>query len=239
MKQERLDKILCGSGCYSRAEARKLIQSGQVVVNGSVIRQPETRIERTSRITAAGETIVGSEFVYYMLNKPANYVSASRQEGQYAPVTDLFPEFLRKRGIQCVGRLDVDVTGLLLLTDDGNFAHRVMSPRSEIAKRYAVRVDAPLTTEDVKALAMGTVLNSGVEYRPAILTIGDDPRRAVIEVTEGKYHEVKNLMAVRGRKILSMSRISIGGLGLDETLPAGGFRRMSPEEAERVFLKNS
>lgn len=238
MKQERLDKILCGSGHFSRTEARKLIQSGQVVVNGSIVRQPETRIDRASQITAAGETIDSAEFVYYMLNKPANYVSASRQEGQYAPVTELFPEFLRKRGIQCVGRLDVDVTGLLLLTDDGNFAHRVMSPRSEIAKRYAVRVDAPLTGEDAKALAMGTVLNSGVEYRPAILTIGDDPCRAVIEVTEGKYHEVKNLMAVRGRKILSMSRVSIGGLCLDETLPEGGYRRLSPDEAELVFLKN-
>ncbi|MGM9615775.1 MAG: pseudouridine synthase [Oscillospiraceae bacterium] len=237
MKPERLDKILCGTGMFSRAEARKLITSGLVTVDGAVVRRPEEKVSRAAAITAKGEPIDGAEFVYYMLNKPAGYVSASKPEGEYPPVTSLLPEHLRNRGVQCVGRLDVDVTGLLLLTDDGSFVHRVTAPRSEIAKVYAVQVDGPLSGEDVTALAAGTVLQSGVEYRPARLSIqSDDPCRALIEVTEGKYHEVKNLMAVRGRKVVSMSRVSIGGLALDASLGAGQFRALSAEEREQVFF---
>ncbi len=237
MKPERLDKILCGTGLFTRSEARKWITSGLVTVDGAVVRKPEERFSRAAAITAKGEPIDGAEFVYYMLNKPAGYVSASKPEGKYPPVTSLLPEHLQKRGVQCVGRLDADVTGLLLLTDDGAFAHRVTAPRSEIAKVYAVRVDSPLSEEDAAALAAGTELQSGVKYRPAGLRVqSGDPCRALIEVTEGKYHEVKNLMAVRGKKVLSLSRVSIGALALDEALEPGCFRALSAEEAARVFL---
>lgn len=237
MKPERLDKILCGTGMFTRTEARKLIASGLVTVDGAAVRRPEEKVSRAAAIAARGEPVEGAEFVYYMLNKPAGYVSASRPEGKYPPVTSLLPEPLQNRGVQCAGRLDADVTGLLLLTDDGAFAHRVTAPRSEIVKVYAVRVDGPLSEADVTALAAGTVLQSGVEYRPAGLRIqSDDPCRALIEVTEGKYHEVKNLMAARGRKVLSMSRVSIGGLALDAALGSGQFRALSAEERERVFI---
>lgn len=237
MKTERLDKILCGTGLYTRSEARSVIAAGLVTVDGVVVRSPETKVSRAAVLTAKGETIDGAEYAFCMLNKPAGYVSASRPEGRYPAVTSLLPEHLQRRGLQCVGRLDVDVTGLLLLTDDGAFSHRVAAPRAQIAKTYEIRVDAPLTAADAAALAEGTVLQSGVEYRPAKLWIdADDPTTGRITVTEGKFHEVKNLMAVRGRRILRMRRLSIGGLTLDPALAEGEYRLLSSKEAEKCFI---
>ena len=237
MKPERLDKILCGTGLYSRSEARSVIAAGLVTVDGAVVRRPEAKIIRSAAISVKGEPVDGSEYVYYMMNKPAGYVSASKPEGSYPAVTSLLPESLQRRGLQCVGRLDADVTGLLLLTDDGGFSHRVTAPRAAIAKTYEVHVDGPLTEMDAAALAEGTVLTDGTEYRPAVLAIDEmDPTLARITVTEGKYHEVKNLMMVRGRTVLRMRRLSIGALALDPSLAEGAFRRLSEEETAQCFI---
>ena len=236
MKEERLDKILCGTGCFSRSEARSAVRAGLVAVDGAVVRDPAVKADRASVITVRGERLDTAEFVYYMMNKPAGYVSANEREGEYPAVTDLLPDDLRKRGLFCVGRLDADATGLLLLTDDGAYAHRVTAPRSGTPKTYRVRVDGPLTDADVQALAAGVTLRGGTEYRPAELRIDpEDATLALVTVTEGKYHEVKNLMASRERRVRSLERLSIGGLTLDETLYPGKGRRLSPEESERVF----
>ena len=237
MKADRLDRILAGTGLYSRREAKHLIQSGSVTVDGVSVRAPETRVSRSSVITAAGEKLDSAEYVYYMLNKPAGYVSASKPEGDYPPVTELLPAHLRRRGIFCVGRLDVDVTGLLILTDDGEFAHRATSPRSEIVKTYEVLADGPLRAGDAEILAAGVTLESGVHYRPARLELDEgDIRLCRVSVTEGKYHEVKNLMAVLDRRVVTMRRLSVGGLALDPMLAPGGYRRLEEEEVRRVFL---
>ena len=236
MKTERLDKILAGTGLYSRAEARGAIASGLVTVDGAVVRRPETRVSRASEILAGGEPLDGAEFVYYMMNKPAGYVSASKEEGPYPPVTSLLPGFLQRRGLQCAGRLDADVTGLLLLTDDGAFIHRVTSPRSDVAKIYRVRTDGPLREEDERTLAGGVVLTGGTVYRPALLRVDrDDPRTALVTVTEGKFHEVKNLMAFLGRRVTALERLSIGGVELDPALAPGSCRRLTEEEAYRAL----
>ena len=236
MKIERLDKILSGTGLFSRAEARDRIAAGRVTVDGTAVRRPETKVSRASEIRVDGEPADTAEFVYYMLHKPAGYVSASKAEGRLSPVTDLLPESARRRGVQCVGRLDGDVTGLLILTDDGAYIHRVTAPRSEIPKTYEVRVDGPLGPEDRTALAAGTVTEGGTVYRPAELTVDSgDPCLARITVTEGKYHEVKNLMAVRGRHVLALKRVSIGALTLDGSLTPGACRAMTEEEIEAVF----
>ena len=237
MKAERLDKILAGTGVYSRSEARRLIQRGSVLVDGRCVREPDCRVERSSEIVAEGERLDTSEYVYYMMNKPAGYVSAAKGEGSYPPVTELLPAPLRKRGLFCAGRLDADVTGLLLLTDDGGYAHRVMSPRQEIEKTYEVRTDGPLSPADEETLAAGVTLRSGVRYRPARLRIREeDPCLCLVTVTEGKFHEVKNLIAVLGRHVAAMRRISVGGLSLDETLSPGAIRALDRAEAERVFI---
>lgn len=234
---ERLDKILCGTGRFSRAEARDAVRSGLVAVDGAIVRDPGAKADRAAAITVRGERLDTAEFVYYMLHKPAGYVSGAAPEGEYPPVTELLPEDLRRRGLFCVGRLDADATGLLLLTDDGAYAHRVTAPRSDIPKTYRVRVDGPLTEADAEALAAGVTLRGGTEYRPAELRIDpDDASLALVTVTEGKYHEVKNLMASRDRRVRTLERLSIGGLTLDKGLLPGEGRRLSPEEKERVFI---
>lgn len=238
MKMERLDKLLCASGRYSRSQARSAILSGNVTVDGDVIRRPEAKVPRDAAVCAGGETVDTAEFVYYMLNKPAGYISGAKDE-KYPAVTSLLPPELQKRGLFCAGRLDADVTGLLILTDDGAYAHRVTAPRSETPKTYEVRLDGALTKENIEALARGVTLASGVSYRPAALEIDSrDPCLGHVTVTEGKYHEVKNLMAFCGRQVVSMRRLSIGALALDEGLAEGRGRRMTEAEAQTAFHKN-
>ena len=237
MKTERLDKILSGTGRYSRSEARRVILAGSVAVDGKTVRRPEEKIPREMSVTVCGEPVNTAQFVYCMMNKPAGYVSASEDE-RWPAVLELLPEDLRRRGVSCVGRLDIDVTGLLLLSDDGAYAHRVMAPGSAIEKTYEVRLDAPVGDKEIRILASGVTLSSGIAYRPAILEpLAGDPCTAFVTVTEGKYHEVKNLMAVCGRQILHMRRVSIGALKLDESLEKGSFRHLSQEEKDLVFNK--
>ena len=239
MSLERLDKLISGTGQFTRSEARILIKAGLVTVDGATVRSPEAKVSRGSRITAQGREIDASAFVYWMLNKPAGYICASRDE-LYPAVTRLMPEEARKRGVFCVGRLDADVTGLLILTDDGAYAHRVTAPRAEIEKTYEVYLDTPITADDAEALSRGVVWSDGTEYRPAVLVSdGRDKRRGLVTVTEGKFHEVKRLMAFCGHEILSMRRLSIGALRLDETLSEGQSKRLTPEQAALVFHKNS
>ena len=230
MKTDHLDKIVGGGG-HSRAEARELIRRGLVTVDGAVVRDPGARISRTAAVTVGGKALDAAEFVYYMLHKPAGYVSGAAAEGDFPPVTDLLPETLRRRGLSCAGRLDADATGLLLLTDDGPLVHRITSPRSELPKTYRVRVNGPLSAADAEALAAGVTLRSGVRYKPALLRIDPaDSMSALVTVTEGKFHEVKNLMASRDRRVLTLTRISVGGLALDESLRPGEGRLLSREE---------
>lgn len=235
MKQDRLDKILCGTGLYTRSEAKMLIQSGCVTVDGVPVRRPETKVSRDGAIMAKGQQVDGAEYVYYMMNKPAGYISSARDE-KYSAVTNLLPGHLRNRGLFPVGRLDVDVTGLLILTDDGAFAHRVTAPKSEIPKTYEVWVDGKLSPWDVDTLAAGISIGEGIAYKPAKLSIDpENPRHAYVTVTEGKFHEVKNLLVHCGCPVVKMRRLSIGGVQLDETLGLGEFRRMTTEEVQACF----
>lgn len=236
MPMERLDKLLAGSGLYTRSEARGVIAAGRVTVDGVAVTKPEMKVSRAAFVVAEGREVDTAEFVYYMMNKPAGYISATEDE-KYPAVTRLLPPELQKRGLFPAGRLDADVTGLLLLTDDGRYAHRVMSPRSNTPKRYWARLDGTVTEADVIAMAAGTVMPDGTEYRPAELRIdAEDPMCAVVTVTEGKFHEVKNLFAARGRRVLALRRMSIGGLHLDETLPEGACCRLSEQQAQSVFM---
>lgn len=238
MKQERIDKILAGTGLYSRSEARTLVQSGVVTVDGVPVRKPEVKISRDSSVSVRGEGIETAEFVYYMMNKPALYISAAKDE-KYPAVTNLLPRHLQNRGLFPVGRLDVDVTGLLILTDDGAFAHRVTAPKSEIPKTYEVWIDGKLRPQDVDELADGVTLDNGTVYKPAKLVIDPaDPSHAWITVTEGKFHEVKNLLSWCGCPVVKMRRLSIGGVQLDDALREGEFRPMTEAEAMSCFAQN-
>ena len=235
MLLERLDKILAGSGRYTRSQARTVIQAGAVTVDGRCVRRPEEKVSRQAAVIAEGQAVETDEFVYYMMNKPAGYICAT-QDGARPAVTALLPAHLRARGLFPVGRLDQDVTGLLLLTDDGAFAHRVTAPRSHVEKTYRVRTDGPLGPEHVLLLGKGVVLTDGTAYRPAALAIDKaDPCLALVTVTEGKFHEVKNLIAACGRCVTAMERLSIGGLRLDRSLPPGACRPLTKEEFAQVL----
>ncbi len=235
MELERLDKILTGSGLYTRSQARAVILSGAVTVDGRAARRPEEKVSRASVIIAQGRHVDTDRTVYYMMNKPAGYICAT-EDGAYPAVTALLPRHLQARGLFPVGRLDADVTGLLLLTDDGAFSHRVTAPRSEIEKVYEIWTDSPLGEEDENRLAMGVTMADGTVYRPARLTRdGPDPCHGFVTVTEGKFHEVKNLLAVCGHRIVTMRRTAIGGLRLDEALTTGQWKKLSWEEAETCF----
>lgn len=237
MSLERLDKLLSGSGRYSRSEARAAIAGGRVTVDGLCITKPEAKVSRDSTVTADGRELDTAEFVYYMMNKPAGYISATEDE-RLPAVTKLLPRELQKRGLFPVGRLDGDVTGLLILTDDGAYAHRVTAPRSKVEKRYEAWLDRPVGEPAVQAMAAGITLRDGRTYLPVVLEL--DPRdgcHAFVTVTEGKFHEVKNLFAACGSHVLRLRRLSVGGLSLDPALKEGACRPMSGPEKEAA-LKN-
>ena len=235
MQIERLDKILAGSGLCTRSQARGLVLSGEVTVDGACVRRPEARVSRASAVAVRGQAVDTDEFVYYMMNKPAGTLSAT-EDGAYPAVTGLLSRQLQDRGLFPVGRLDADVTGLLLLTDDGAFAHRVTAPRAAIPKTYEIRADGPLGPEDVSRLAAGVTLPDGTAYRPAVLEIdGADPRVGLVTVTEGKFHEVKNLIGACGRRVEAMQRLSIGSLRLDPALAPGEWKKLSEWEIAACF----
>lgn len=235
MSLERLDKLLAASGHYSRSEAKTAIARGRVTVNGVPVTKPEAKVSRAALVVADGRELDTAEFVYYMMNKPSGYISATEDE-RLPAVTGLLPKQLQKRGLFPVGRLDADVTGLLLLTDDGGYAHRVTAPRREVPKRYEAWLDRPVGEEAVSAMARGITLRDGTAYKPAELAPDEaDGCHAFVTVTEGKFHEVKNLFAACGCHVLQLKRVSIGALRLDEQLLPGQFRRLSEEEREAVF----
>lgn len=234
MSLERLDKLLTASGHYSRREAQAAIKGGRVSVNGQTVFKPETKVARTAEILAEGRQIDGAEFVYYMMNKPAGYICATEDERWPAVIRLLSPE-LQRRGLFPVGRLDADVTGLLILTDDGGYAHRVTAPKNAVPKRYEAWLEKPLRPEAAKIMAAGVTLRDGTSYQPAALEPDPaDPCHAWVTVTEGKFHEVKNLFAVCGSPVAKLRRCSIGALVLDEGLEEGAYRPLADGEEARA-----
>ena len=233
----RLDKLLTESGMASRSEARKFIRDGRVAVNGLVCRQPEAKVEAAAELTLDGESI-GAGALCLMLHKPAGVLSAT-EDAEQKTVLDLLPARLRNRGYFPVGRLDKDTTGLLLLTTDGDLAHRIISPKKQVEKQYIARVDGVLTEEDVRAFAEGLVLGDGTACLPAGLELLDGGRTARVTLTEGKYHQVKRMLASRGAPVLTLHRERIGALRLDINLAPGEFRPLDKEEIDLLFvLKN-
>ena len=231
----RLDKFLSLSGERSRSEAGKLIRSGTVRVDGQVILRPETQVPETAQVTLGGQTIGDSSNQYYMLHKPAGVLTAAR-DSRAATVMDLVPENLRKRKVLPVGRLDKDTTGLLLMTNDGALAHFLLSPNRHVWKQYRATVTGKLTAADVQAFAEGLQL-SDFEAKPAkltILTADSDQSTALVEVREGKFHQVKRMFAATGHEVTALHRAAFGPLTLPENLPVGQCRPLTPDEVEAL-----
>ncbi len=237
MPDIRLDKLISDCGLATRKEIKQMIKAGRVTVDGVVASAPEQKLDpERSAVTLDGETVCYKKFHYYMLNKPAGLLSATDDRKQKT-VLDLVSPEMRKMGLFPVGRLDKDTTGLLLLTDDGEFAHKVISPKSEIVKVYRAVTDGAVNAGDVRAFAEGIVLADGTHCLPAVLKPLADGS-CLVEVMEGKYHQVKRMLASRGKPVISLNRLSIGGLELDESLAQGEFREISEIELCRVLSKN-
>lgn len=223
------------SGERSRSEAGKLIRSGAVRVDGQVVLRPETQLSAQSVVTLAGETVEDSSMQYVMLHKPAGVLTAVR-DSRAQTVMDLVPEALKRRKVLPVGRLDKDTTGLLLLTNDGELAHRLLSPARHVWKQYRATVEGRLTQADVDAFAAGLQL-SDFTAKPARLSIveADDARSvALVEVHEGKFHQVKRMFAAVGHEVTALHRHSFGTLALPQDLPVGACRPLTDEEVQAL-----
>lgn len=236
MTELRLDKIISDSGLATRSEARALIKARAVSVDGKPVSDPAAKfLPDAHLIVCLGKTVNQKKFRSFMLHKPAGVVSATEDREQKT-VIDLLPPELRALGLFPVGRLDKDTTGLLILTNDGELSHRITSPRHEIKKCYELLSDAPLDESDRAALAAGIVLRDGTKCRPAALEIDPaDEKRASIRISEGKYHQVRRMLAALGKTVLELKRRSIGGLNLDESLAPGELRELSDEEIALLF----
>lgn len=232
--QERLDKFLSSQGFGTRKEVGKQIRSGAVSVDGLPQRDPAAKVDPEQQVvTVAGRPVQYQRYVYIMMNKPAGVLSATEDRRQKT-VLDLLPEGLRRRGLFPAGRLDKDTTGFLLITDDGELAHRMLSPKKHVYKRYAAWLDLPVTREDIEAFENG-VTWGGESYAPARLWTKEDPSTAFVEVREGRFHQVKRMFESRGKQVLALKRLKIGGLFLDETLQEGDCRPISQEEIRQIF----
>ena len=235
MPAMRLDKLLSEATAFTRSKLKQMIKSGRVTVNGAVITSPEHKLEpENARVCVDGAPVEYSRFHYFMLNKPAGLLSATDDRKQKT-VIDLFPPELRPR-LFPVGRLAKDPTGLLLVTDDGDFAHRVISPRSEIVKTYRAVTAEPVNDGDISAFSRGIVLADGTKCLPAGLEKCPDGS-CLVHVMEGKYHQVKRMLASRGKPVIELKRLQIGGLKLDETLAEGEFRQLIEDELCSVIKK--
>ena len=232
---ERLDKFLAAQGKGTRKEVGRLIRSGAVAVDGVPVRDPAAKVDPSCQTVAVGGSpILWQEHLYIMMNKPAGVLSATEDRRQKT-VLDMLPEGLRRRGLFPAGRLDKDTTGLLLITDDGDLAHRMLSPKKHVYKLYQARLDAPVTPEDVRAFEEGVRWEEEV-YAPARLWAGEgDSFVAFAQVHEGRFHQVKRMFQARGKTVLSLKRLKIGGLSLDSTLQEGECRLLAPEEVCQIL----
>lgn len=226
----RLDALISNSGAYSRSEARELVRNGRVAVNGIPVKDCAARISETDAVTLDGEPYDTEKYIYIMMNKPAGYISATEGEKN---VLELIPPELFRKETAPVGRLDKDTEGLLLLTNDGNFAHSLTAPNKKVVKVYRAELERAVTQDDIKAFAEGITLRDGTEFKPAVLQSGQGSS-AFIEISEGKYHQVKLMFSAVGNKVMYLERLSIGGLSLDPALGRGQCLRLSREALEKL-----
>lgn len=224
----RLDKYIAACGNESRKDVKKLIKQGLVTVDGIVCTKAELQVNEKSIVCVSGKEIYYRQFVYLMMNKPSGYVSAVFDK-KYPVVTDLVGEEYAHFNVFPAGRLDIDTEGLLILTNDGQLAHEVTSPKKNVYKRYFARVDKPMNENDIKAFKQGMEFKE-FTAKPAMLEITENPCEVYIEIAEGKFHQVKRMCERTGKNVIYLKRVGIGSLKLDANLKSGEVRELSDEE---------
>lgn len=227
----RLDKFLGDCNICTRKEAAKAVSAGKVAVNGSVARDRAAQIDpERDIVTFAGKAVKYEKFVYIMMNKPEGVVSASEDRG--TTVIDLLPEDVRRDGLFPCGRLDKYTVGLMLITDDGETGHYLLSPKRHVGKEYRFEVRDPLTSSDVERLEKGVDIG-GYVTKPAKLTMSGE-RVGRICISEGKYHQIRLMMNAVGNEITFLERTRFGSLSLDGTLSRGEWRKLTESEIEAL-----
>lgn len=230
---ERLDKLLAGTGRWSRREVKELVRRGQVRVDGVTAAAADEKYPHTAAITVSGEAVKLRRFTYILLHKPAGVLTATEDRRQ-ATVLDLLPQELRRIGLAPVGRLDKDTTGLLLLTDDGELTHRLLSPRYHVDKRYLAQVEGTLTEATIEAFEGGMTLPDGTKCLPAGLELLGESK-CIVTLREGKFHQVKRMLSACGAPVKTLHRLSMGALTLPEDLAAGAWRELTEEETRELY----
>jgi len=229
----RLDKFLSNNTSYSRSQTHKLIHAGEVTVNGQIIKKADYKINDADHIFLNQQQVSTHALRYLMLNKPAGYVCATR-DSDNPTVIDLLNE-IRKEDLQIVGRLDKDTTGLVLITDDGQWNHQITAPVSHCQKTYLVTLADPISEETIDVFNKGVLLDGEKKLTaPAELEL-INLHQAKLTISEGKYHQVKRMFAAVGNKVVALHREKIGNLLLDSKLESGQYRSLTPHEIQGIF----
>ena len=230
----RIDKMLSELGLCTRKEAAKIAKSGGILVDGVAERDVSKHIDPDkNRITFMGRDVSYQKYTYVMLNKPEGYVSAT-DDKSLPYVTELLPEELRRRELFPVGRLDRDTVGLMILTNNGQLAHSLLSPRHHVEKEYYFTAAEPLRAGAEDAFRDGVTLADGYECKSAEIRLDDGRKSGIIVLTEGKYHQIKRMIASQDNRVTSLERISFGGIQLDRELDRGEWRYLTKEEIESL-----
>lgn len=237
---ERLDKIISTGGGVSRSDARKLILKNKVMVNQKTIRDIAFKVDpNKDSIILDGEEITYKKYLYLVMNKPKGVLTATEDKNKQT-VIDLIPDELRRRDLFPVGRLDKDTTGLLIITNDGDFAHKLLAPNKKVPKKYFVTLDGEVNEKIVQKFKEGLTLIDGTVLSSAELEITDDPHTAFVTITEGKYHQIKRMFGLFSLGVNDLKRVSFAGLNLPPTLSEGQIRELTVNELECINnAKNS
>lgn len=237
----RIDKFLSTQAIATRSQAKEMLRAGRVLVNGTPVKAANLKVDpEGDEIQVDGRVYGYQEHLYLMLNKPQGVVSAT-DDKVHRTVLDLVPPELRRRGLFPAGRLDRDTVGFVLITDDGEFAHNILSPRHHVPKTYEAGLDGPIGENELSVLAQGVVLGDGTKCRPAELTVLQSGERPLIQIVivEGRYHQIKRMFAAVGRRVLTLKRTKIGGLALDPSLKEGDCIAISPSNLEKIQMKTN
>lgn len=235
----RLDRFLSAGTMYSRRELKRMIQNGQVTQNGRLVKKPDAQVYDGDAICINGAQIPSDKYLYILLNKPRGYVCSASEPGQNLAV-NLIPLTLRRKDLQPVGRLDKDSTGMLLFTNDGQLSHQLISTRSHAKKYYHVRLARPWADTYADAIAAGITLRDGAQCLPAYARpIPGRPREMLICLEEGKYHQVRRMMAALGNHVSDLSRVAIGGFPMPQDLPEGRCQVLDISDVQKILQKES
>ncbi len=231
---ERIDKIIAAQTEYSRKDVKKMISQKKIEVDGKIIKSADEKIKENAVIKINGKELNIKKNIYLILNKPKGYISATEDKNMKT-VLDLVPEKYQHRALFPAGRLDKDTTGMMIITDDGKFAHNILSPKKHIKKKYNVTIDIPVTKEMITGFERGIQLNDG-ECKKALLEITGE-YTADVTITEGRYHQIKRMFGCYGAKVIELNRVQMGEFILPSNLKLGQCREITEKEIEQIIKK--